>query len=189
MPPTCWLPGKSEHARERARQRHQLRGRRVGRTRTASSRNPGTSSRRVGSISASAKRMRAAQAEDSAMTVILPLSSEQRFTLFASSGPSAFSTATCHSDVPAASSALSTSVGRRAEIKSATVLGAPPIRTVCLSRRGLLGIVSRLLARVVSLDRFLKERTTRMPAMCNSLKHKEQDLQGPVCHVPPELAR
>ena len=40
----------------------------------------------AGSASASANRMRAAQAEDSAITVILPLSRVQRFTLFARSG-------------------------------------------------------------------------------------------------------
>ena len=53
-----------------ARSQRPLAGAAAGRTRTLSSRYPGTSSRRVGSISASAKRMRAAQAEDSATTVI-----------------------------------------------------------------------------------------------------------------------
>ncbi len=58
----------------------------------------GHGARARGSTSASAKRMRAAQAEDSAMTVILPLSRVHRFTLLASSGPNAFITATCHTD-------------------------------------------------------------------------------------------
>ena len=74
-------------------------GLRRGRTRTSSSRNPGVTARSAGSTSASAKRIRAAQAEDSATTVILPLSRVHRFTLLASSGPNAFITATCHSDV------------------------------------------------------------------------------------------
>ena len=129
----------------------------LGRTRTVSSRNPGTRRLRLGSNSASTKRMRAAQAEESATTVILPLSREQRFTLFANSGPNAVITATCHADVSSAAGAFSTSAGRRAEIKSPTDLGGDPWRTVCLSRRGLLGIVSRLLGLEVLQSKVSRE--------------------------------
>ena len=119
---------------------------REGRTRTASSRNPGTSLAIRSSPSASANRMRAAQAADSAVTVTFPLSRVQRFTLTANSGPKTAITATCHSDVSALAEARWARVGRRAEIKSPTVFGVDPGRTVRLSRRGLLGIVLRLLA-------------------------------------------
>ena len=125
-------------------------GRDFGRTRTLSSRYPGTRSRSAGSMSARAKRILAAQAEDSAITVILPLSRLHRFTLLDSSAPKAPITATCHSDDLSVLGALSTSVGRRAEIKSLMVRGAEPGRTVCLSRWGLFGIVSRLRGPAVS---------------------------------------
>jgi hypothetical protein len=128
----------------------------LGRTRTTNSRNPGTVSRKDGSRSASAKRIRAAQAEDSATTVILPAAQLQRFTLTASSAPNALITATCHSDVSEVLGAPSTSVGRRADIKSPTVLGENPWRALCLSRRGVLGIVSRLLALRICFARMLK---------------------------------
>jgi hypothetical protein len=157
-------------------------GRRLGRTRTTSSRNPGVRVRSWGSASAKVNRMRAAQAEDSATTVILPLSRLQRFTLFASSGPSAFITATCHSDVSGLERARWARADRRAEIKSPAVRGLPPGRTVCLFRVGLLGIVSRLLG-------LNSERKNRMPARCKSLKYKEQDRRDPICPRVPELAR
>ena len=171
------------------------RGEFVGRTRTVSSRNPGTRRPRLGSISASAKRIRAAQAEDSATTVSLPLSREQRFTLFASSGPNACITATCHSDASSVAGAPSTSIGRRAEIKSPTDLGGNPWRTLCLSRRGVFGIVSRLLGLTVSLEHCSRERTTRMPAMCKALKllgsppKTTPMATGSPSEVAPELAR
>jgi len=163
---------------------------RRGRTRMVSSRNPGVISRSFGSISASAKRMRAAQAEDSAMTVILPLSSVHRFTLFASAGPSAFITATCHSDDSGAKRARSARAGRRAKIRSPAVVGFEPGRTVCLFRKGLLGIVSRLLGlTVLPVQNSHRERTSRMPASCKSLKYKEQGHRDPLCPVVAELAR
>ena len=147
------------------------RGGLVGRTRTVSSRNPGTSLPRAGSISASAKRIRAAQAEDSATTVSFPLSREQRFTLFASSGPKASITATCHSDASAVAGAPLTRIGRRAEIKSPTDLGGNPWRTLCLSRRGVFGIVSRLLGlECIAVKRLDGAMTTGFPAGCKSLK-------------------
>src|SRR5687768_17932301 len=90
--------------------------------------------------SANAKRMRAAHAADSATTVSVPRSRLQRFTLFASSGPSAFITATCHSDASGALRARWAKAGNRAEIKSRAVVGLPG-RMLCLSRWGLLGIV------------------------------------------------
>ena len=71
-----------------------------GRTRTISSRYPGVTAAQLGlRLRPALKRIRAAQAEDSAITVILPLSRVHRFTLLASSGPNAFITATCHTDV------------------------------------------------------------------------------------------
>jgi hypothetical protein len=161
-----------------------------GRTRTTSSRKPGASSRSCGSISARTKRMRAAQAEDSATTVILPLSRVHRFTLLANSVPNSFITATCHTDESGAERARWTRAGRRAEIKSPAVLGLEPGRTVCLFRSGLLGIVSRLLGLVVLLIMdSLGERTSRLPARCKPLKHKEQDHKGPHCSHGLELAR
>ena len=164
MPPTCSSPARSEAAgRPRTAPQRRWVGRDLGLTRTTSSRNPGTFPARPASRSASANRMRAAQAEDSATTVILPLSRLHRFTLLASSGPRAFITATCHSDVSSAPGARSTSAGRRIEIKSPTERGAGPGRTVCLSRWGLLGIVSRPQARY--------RLTGRMPAVRKSLKY------------------
>ncbi len=63
--------------------------------------------------------------------------------------------------------ARSTSVGRRAEIKSPTDRGDNPWRIRLLVSGGLLGIVSRLLALVFRFEEIaLRERTTRMPAMC-----------------------
>jgi hypothetical protein len=153
-----------------------------GRTRTTSSRNPGVTARSSGSISARTNRMRAAQAEESAITVILPLSRVLRFTLLASAGPSAFITATCHTDSSGAERARWARAGRRAEIKSPAVLGFEPGRTVCLFRRGLLGIVSRLLGLMVL-------RCSRLPARYKSLKHKEQGRKDPNCSQGLELAR
>jgi hypothetical protein len=153
-----------------------------GRTRTTTSRYPGVAALSAGSASASWNRMRAAQAEESAMTVILPLSRAHRFTLFASSGPSAFITATCHTDVSGAERARWTRAGRRAEIKSPAVVGLEPGRTVCLFRGGLLGIVSRLLGLMVL-------RCSRLPARYKSLNHKEQDRKDPICPQGLELAR
>jgi hypothetical protein len=153
-----------------------------GRTRTISSRYPGVTARSSGSASASRKRMRAAQAEDSAMTVILPLSRAHRFTLLARSGPNAFITATCHTDSSGAERARWARAGRRAEIKSPAVLGLEPGRTVCLFRGGLLGIVSRLLGLMVL-------RCSRLPARYKSLNNKEQDRKGPHCPQGLELAR
>ncbi len=153
-----------------------------GRTRTISSRYPGVAARSAGSASASLKRMRAAQAEDSAITVSLPLSRLHRFTLLASSGPNAFITATCHTDSSDAERARWARAGRRAEIKSPAVLGLDPGRTVCLFRSGLLGIVSRLLGLLVL-------RCPRLPARYKSLNHKEQDRKDPHCPQGLELAR
>ena len=153
-----------------------------GRTRTISSRYPGVTARSSDSASASWNRMRAAQAEDSAMTVILPLSRVHRFTLMARSGPSAFITATCHTDSSGAERARWRRAGRRAEIKSPAVLGLEPGRTVCLFRGGLLGIVSRLLGLLVL-------RCFRLPARYKSLNHKEQDREDPNCSQGLELAR
>jgi hypothetical protein len=102
------------------------------------------------------------------MTVILPLFKVMPFTLLAKSGPSAFITVTCHSDASAVERARWARAGRRAEIKSRTERGAAPGRTGCLSRWGLLGIVSRLLGLRV------RTGTTRMPAMCKSLKNKDR---------------
>ena len=163
---------------------------RRGRTRTVSSRYPGVIERRDGSISASKNRMRLAQAEDSAFTVILPLFNVMPFTLSARSGPNAFITATCHSDVSGVDPARWARAGRRADIKSRTERGLAPGRTACLFRRGLLGIVSRLLGLLVlPVKNSHRERTTRMPASCKSLKHKEQDLRGPLGAFLPEFAR
>jgi hypothetical protein len=165
-----------------------------GLTRTTSSRNPGDRAAKrpwsSGSASASAKRMRAAQAEDSATTVIRPFSKLQRFTLFASSFPSTFITVTCHSDASGAERARWRRAGRRAEIKSPAVLGLVPERVVCLFREGLLGIVSRLLGlTVMPVKNSHRERTTRMPASLKSLKHIEEGRKGPLCPMVPELAR
>jgi hypothetical protein len=161
-----------------------------GRTRTISSRYPGVTARNSGSTSASLKRIRAAQAEDSVITVSVPLSRAHRFTLLASEGPNAFITATCHSDSPGAERARWRRAGRRAEIKSPAVLGLEPGRTVCLFRRGLLGIVSRLLGLVVlPIMDSPGEQTSRLPARCKSLNHKEQDRKGPNCSHGLELAR
>ena len=161
-----------------------------GRTRTTSSRNPGVMARSCGSISARTKRMRAAQAEDSATTVILPLSRLHRFTLLASSFPRAFITVNCHSDVSGRERARWARAGRRAEIKSPAVLGLDPGRTVCLFRGGLLGIVSRQLGLTVSPVKSLEGAMTyRLPAECKSLKHKAQDRKGPDSSPVLELAR
>jgi hypothetical protein len=73
--------------------------------------------------------------------VIVPRWRLQRFTLFSKSGPSASITATCHSDSSGAERARWAKAGRRAEIKSRAVRGLPG-RGPCLSRGGLLGIVS-----------------------------------------------
>ena len=163
-----------------------------------SSRNPGAvPSRRTfsracswGSASASAKRIRAAQAEDSAITVIVPLSRLQRFTLFPSSNPNASITATCHSDASGVERARWARAGRRVDIKSPAVRGLEPGRTVCLFRIGLLGIVSRLLGlTVLPVQNSHRERTTRMPATCKSLKRKEQNRRDSLCPVVPEFAR
>jgi len=163
---------------------------RRGRTRTMSSRYPGVTARSSGSTSASLKRMRAAQAEESAITVIRPLSRAHRFTLLARSGPNAFITATCHSDASGAERARWARAGRRADIKSPAVLGLDPGRTVCLFRGGLLGIVSRLLGlMVLPIKHSLWERTFRVPARCKSLNHKAQDLKGPNCSRGLELTR
>jgi hypothetical protein len=128
------------------------------------------------------KRIRAAQAEDSAITVMLPPSRVHPFTLFARSGPNASITATCHTDVPGAERARWARAGRRAEIKSPAVVGLEPGRTVCLFRGGLLGIVSRLLGLMVL-------RCSRLPARYKSLNHKEQDREDPNCPQGLELAR
>jgi hypothetical protein len=165
-----------------------------GRTLTTSSRKPGdTSASRAyscGSASASAKRMRAAHAEESATTVIRPLSRLTRFTLLMSSFPSAFITVTCHSDVSGAERARWRRAGRRVEIKSPAVLGLDPERVVCLFREGLLGIVSRLLGlTVLPVKNSHRERTTRMPASLKSLKHMEEVRSGPLCPMVPEFAR
>jgi hypothetical protein len=163
---------------------------RRGRTRTTRALYPGVSRFNCGSISARAKRIRAAQAEDSATTVIVPLSRLHRFTLFASSGPSASITATCHSDVSGTEKARCISAGRRAEIRSPAVLGRVPGRWVCLFREGLLGIVSRLLG----LDEYLVKRlegamTTRLPARSKSLMCKEQGREDPRFRPGPESSR
>lgn len=161
-----------------------------GLTRTASGRKSGTSFRSCGSASARAKRILAAQLEDSVTTVILPPSSEHVLTLFPSSGPSAFITATCHSDDSGVERARSTSLGRRVEIKSPAVTGLPPGRTVCLFRVGLLGIVSRQLGlRVLPVKRLEGAMTSRLPAQCKPLKHQEQGLEDLSSRHPPELAR
>jgi hypothetical protein len=157
-------------------------GPRRGRTRTISSRYPGVTARSSGSASASLKRMRAAQADDSAITVSFPLSRLHRFTLLARSVPNAFITATCHTDSSGAERARWARAGRRAEIKSPAVLGLDPGRTVCLFRSGLLGIVSRLLGLMVL-------RCSRLPARYKSLNHKEQDREDPNCPQGLELAR
>jgi hypothetical protein len=163
---------------------------RRGRTRTTSSRYPGVAARSSGSASASRNRMRAAQADDSAITVSVPLSRVHRFTLLARSGPNAFITATCHTDSPGAERARWRRAGRRAEIKSPAVLGLEPGRTVCLFRTGLLGIVSRLLGLMVLPVKSLEGRmTSRLPARYKSLNHKEQDRKGPNCSHGLELAR
>jgi len=162
----------------------------LGRTRTTSSRNPGVTARSSGSISASAKRIRAAQAEDSAITVILPLSRVHRFTLFPRSLPNAFITVNCHSDASGRERARWARAGRRAEIKSPAVTGLDPGRTVCLFRTGLLGIVSRLLGlMVLPIMPPSGERTLRLPARCKSLKHKEQGREVPTGYRVLELAR
>ena len=153
-----------------------------GRTRTISSRYPGVTARSSGSASASLKRIRAAQAEDSTMTVILPLSRVHRFTLLANSVPNSFITATCHTDESGVERARWTRAGRRAEIKSPAVLGLDPGRTVCLFRGGLLGIVSRLLGLMVL-------RCSRLPARYKSLNHKEQGRKDPNCSQGLELPR
>ena len=161
-----------------------------GRTRTISSRNPGVTARSSGSTSASLKRIRAAQAEDSATTVSLPLSRLHRFTLLARSGPNAFITATCHSDSPGTERARWRRAGRRAEIKSPAVEGLEPGRTVCLFREGLLGIVSRLLGlMVLPVKRLEGAMTSRLPARCKSLNLKEQGRRDPNCSLGLELAR
>jgi hypothetical protein len=161
-----------------------------GRTRTISSRYPGVAAFRSGSASASLKRIRAAQAEDSATTVSLPLSREHRFTLLARSGPNAFITATCHTDSSGAERARWRRAGRRAEIKSPAVAGLEPGRTVCLFREGLLGIVSRLLGlMVLPVKRLEGAMTSRLPARCKSLNHKEQGRKEPNCSSGLELAR
>lgn len=145
---------------------------RRGRTRTSRPLKPGVALA-MGSSSASANRMRAAQAEDSAITVIVPPSRLQRFTLLARSGPNASITATCHSDASGAERARWARAGRRADIKSRAVTGLPG-RLPCLSRWGLLGIVSRPLGlTVLPVKTFDRERTTRMPALCKSLKYLE----------------
>jgi len=127
----------------------------------------------IEAVSASANRMRAAQAEDSATTVIVPLSRLHRFTLLARSGPNASITATCHSDASGAERARWAKAGSRAEIKSRAVSGLPG-RLPCLSRWGLLGIVSRSLGlTVLPVKTFDREWTTRMPALCKSLKYLE----------------
>src|SRR4029079_13843264 len=95
--------------------------------------------------------MRAAQAEDSATTVMRPRSKVQRFTLTASSGPRAFITATCHSDDSEALGAPSTSFGGLPKMNSPIAVGGASGRIVCLFRRGVLGIVSRLLGLSVLL--------------------------------------
>ena len=124
------------------------------------------------------------------MTVSVPLSRLQPFTLLASSLPNAFITATCHSDSAGSERARWTRAGRRADIKSPIVFGAEPGRIVCLFREGLLGIVSRLLGLTVLPDKtLLKGVDMRSPARCKSLKHKEQDRKGPVCRRFLELAR
>jgi len=161
-----------------------------GRTRTTSSRNPGVRARSCGSISARTKRMRAAQTEDSATTVIFPLSSVQRFTLLANSVPNSFITATCHTDSSGRERARWARAGRRAEIKSPAVLGLDPGRTVCLFRSGLLGIVSRLLGlMVLPIMASPGERTFRLPARWKSLNHKEQGRKDPNCSPLLEQAR
>ena len=60
------------------------------------------------------------------MTVILPLFKVMPFTLLAKSGPNAFITVTCHSDVSGVERARWARAGRRAEIKSRTVAGYEP---------------------------------------------------------------
>lgn len=161
-----------------------------GRTRTISSRYPGVTAFRSASASASLKRIRAAQAEDSATTVSLPLSRLQRLTLLARSGPNAFITATCHTDVSGAERARWSRAGRRAEIKSPAVAGLEPGRTVCLFREGLLGIVSRLLGlMVLPVKRLEGAMTSRLPAWCKSLNHKEEGRKDPDCSFGLELAR
>jgi hypothetical protein len=120
---------------------------RRGLTRIRSSRKPGVTAA-MAAVSASANRMRAAQADDSATTVSVPFSSVQRFTLFARSGPSSVITATCHADVSGVERARCAKAGSRAEIKSRAVVGLPG-RMPCLSLWGLLGIVSRLLGLTV----------------------------------------
>ena len=147
---------------------------RFGLTRTTASRKPGVASRSAGSASASANRMRLAQAEESALTVILPLFSVMPFTLLASSGPSAFITVTCHSDASGVERARWARVGRRDEIKSRTARGAGPGRTNCLSRMGLLGIVPRLLGlMVLPVKRLEGAMTTWVPARCKPLMNKD----------------
>ena len=146
---------------------------RFGRTRITSSRKSGVTARSCGSMSASANRMRLAQAEDSASTVILPLFKVIPFTLFANSGPRAFVTVTCHSDASGVERARWARAGRRAEIKSRTVRGAGPGRTGCLSRGGLLGIVSRLLGLVVLPLKDIRGSDNVVPARCKPLMNKD----------------
>src|SRR5512134_1236858 len=146
-----------------------------GRTRTCRPLNWGVTAA-MAVVSASAKRMRAAQAEESATTVIVPRSRLHRFTLLANSGPSAVITATCHADSCGTERARCAKAGSRVEIKSRAVVGLPG-RVPCLSRWGLLGIVSRLLAlRILPMNHSPghRERTTRMPAVSKSLTQKEQ---------------
>ena len=163
---------------------------RRGRTRTVSSRKPGVIRRSSASISASANRMRAAQAEDSAMTVILPLSRVHRFTLFASPGPSALITATCHSDDSGAKRARSARAGRRAENQGSGRRGFRARADGLLVSGGSFGhSFAPAGPTVLPVQNSHRERTLRMPARCKSLKYKEQGRSDPLCPVVAEPAR
>ena len=100
------------------------------------------------------------------------------------SGPNAFITATCHTDVSGVERARWARAGRRAEIKSRAVRGLPRADRLLVSGgsfghsfapAGPYGFAGQSPSR---------ERTTRMPARCKPLKHKEQDPRDPLCPAP-----